>query len=174
MSCHVCVLLTKACRQWFDLNAFPSGLNGALVDNAAMSTILVELDRVAGCAERTPVLDTTSRLADDFILSGTDVGGRRLWRLSLNASNAWRQQGGALAVGVNLGAPLPGGATRATCTLRFDGGRHLPTSGEARTATAQGLWVAQPLGSKVHVHCPELAEQSMEWPLSNLGSGMST
>jgi hypothetical protein len=28
---------------WYDLNAFPSGLNVALVDNAALSTILVEL-----------------------------------------------------------------------------------------------------------------------------------
>ena len=98
----------------------PWGSTGALVDNAAMSTILVELDRVAGCAERTPVLDTTSRLADDFILSGTDVGGRRLWRLSLNASsNALRQQGRALAVGVNLGAPLPGGAAWALSLIHI-------------------------------------------------------
>ena len=147
------------------MNAFPSGLNAALVDNAAISTVLVELDRVAGCAERKPVVDTTARLADDFILSGMEVGGRRLWRLSLNASDAWRQSGNALTVGVNLGAPLPTGATHAACTLSFDGGRQLPTSGEARIATAQGLWVAQPLGSKVHAHCPELAKPSMEWPL---------
>ena len=39
-----------------------------------------------------------------------------------------------------------------SCTLLFDGGQQLPTVGEARITTAQGIWVVRIL----HIFCSVL------------------
>ena len=74
-------------------------------DNRAFSAALTDLDRVAGCHDRSWVVDYGRRYYDDVLLSGMDVGGRRLWRLTLNHSVGQRPD--VTGIPIVLGQPLP-------------------------------------------------------------------
>ena len=152
-------------------------------DNLLLSNALAELTELAGCAERSWVTDCDMRYntsypscltcadptlaaMDSFALTGSDVGGRRLWRLSFDAprsaSNAARADGRGLSVsGLSVGKRRPGaGGSSAVgareCSLHFSQGHVLSpanatgglqewTEGTqpAGGTNVVGVWIAQ-------------------------------
>ena len=172
-------------------------------DNLSLSNALAELTELAGCAERSWVTDCDMRYntaypscltcadptlaaMDSFALTGSDVGGRRLWRLSFDAprsaSNAARADGGGLSVsGLSVGKQRPGaGGSSAVgareCSLWFaqgqvlspanaTGGPHERAEGTqpAGGTNVVGVWIAQPTSGTVEVRCGERSPET--WPL---------
>ena len=135
--------------------------------DAALSAALAELDRLAGCANRSWVKDMSRRSTDSFLLTGLDVGGRRLWRFTPNETtpSSSDASGGGLGAPpseqVTLGQPLPINQTTARCTMLFVGGERLSGSGDPG---AYGRWYTTPAG--IQLVCPELnGGQPLAWPL---------
>lgn len=149
-------------------NCHGSGAREAQIDsphdNGALSAALYELDEVAGCADRQWVHDYTQRSKDNFVLSGADVGGRRLWRLTPDGTADTVTDPSNIPV--TLGQPIPG--TNATdtptlkCTLSFESGVALHAN--ESWAESYGTWIVQPSAAGVVLHCPTVASP-IRWPI---------
>ena len=138
-----------------------------------MSAVLDELDAVAGCRARSWVVDCQPRLADStsldgFLLTGADIGGRRLWRLSMDGTDPAARVAidgttGRLTVrGVRFHLELP---QPWTCDLRFAKGAVLESQTPRVNATRVGVWITQAAaGATVEVHCPAV-RVTLPWPL---------
>lgn len=66
------------------------GMDPELQGNVQMDRALGELEPLVGFASRVPLSYSDVDWSDDFLLTGMDVGGRRIWRLTPNPDVSFR------------------------------------------------------------------------------------
>lgn len=103
------------------------GMDAALEGNVQMDRAIAELEPLVGYAARVPLTRSNVDWSDDFLLSGMDVGGRRIYRLTPNPEVPFRVVDAARGV------------------LEINGQRwSLPNSSiQSGGASTYGVWIIQ-------------------------------
>jgi len=149
-------------------------VDGATQQNQLLQDCLDEMGSYLGCSNRTWVADRSFRWADDFVLTGSDVGahpaGARVWRFTPSrpedfAPEIERPTNAGLTRGnVTVAVNVKAFGKVQPCTIRF--GNATITQGGA---SAFGWWILQGYGAPdPTVNC---SGRLSTWPLPVAAAG---